>query len=318
MQPLANVTRLAENRPLAWLIGAGALSSFGDWLYLAALPIFVYQETGDAALLGLAAAARLLPFFLLSMPAGAVADRFDRRHVVIVAESLRGGLMVLMAIASLLDGGVLLLIVLATLAASAGTFAMPAQSALVPQLARDPQELGIANATASTLNNTAGILGPIVAGGLVLTTGLAVACAINGLTFAIVVVMLLTSRPATAARNDVGAGIATDVASAPAGRLEPRDRPGGSVLGIIRGAAAALTLDAAVSFASGALGVVPVLIAVDSLHAGEAFAGILNAAGGVGAVAGGLAAGAIVNRAPRAGHVLGIAAAPTSIAVLGA
>jgi MFS family permease len=301
--------RLSRNRPLALLIGAGALSAFGDWLYLAALPIIVYQQTHDAALVGLAAAGRLLPFLLLSVPAGVVVDRFDRRLVTMVAEAIRCVLMLAMAAAYILGAGVVVLIVLATGAAAGGTFAMPAQNALVPQLARDDDELGLANATSATLGNVANVLGPIVAGGLVIATGLGAAFVVNGLSFAVVVVTLIAIRPARS-QSAPEAG-SDDV------HLGTRDEPVAGWSALARSAAGPIVLDAAVSFGAGALGVLPVLIAVDGLHAGAAFAGVLGAAAGLGAVGGGLVAGLLVNGRPGRGIRLGIAVAGGAIGLLG-
>ena len=58
----------------------------------------IYRETGNAALVGAFGAVRLLPYILLSVPAGIVADRFDRRLVLLVSDLYRGSLMVLMAL----------------------------------------------------------------------------------------------------------------------------------------------------------------------------------------------------------------------------
>ena len=292
MRLLADLRSIRSNRPLTALVAASAVSSFGDWLYLAAVPIIVFQETQDAALLGLAAAGRLLPFLLLSMPAGLVADRFDRRRILLATESTRAVLMFAMAVAYVLDLGVGILIAISMASAALGTFAMPAQSALMPELARDDTELGVANATSAALDNVGSIGGPMVAGLLVLTTGLGAACALNGLTFVCVVVLLAATRPpprSTPARQ-------------PAEGREPSGAPGregpadGGRRPFARPTLQATVLDAAVSFGAGSLGVMPVLIAVDHVGAGEALAGLIGAAGGIGASLGGLAAASLLGR----------------------
>jgi MFS family permease len=300
------IRRLARNRRLSAVLAAAALSSFGDWLYLAALPMVVYQATGDAALLGLAAAGRLLPFFLLSVPAGAIADRFDRRRVVIVAETARAAIMLLMAAIALLGGSAVALIVLATMSAAAGTFAMPAHLALIPELARDDDELGLANATSMTLDNGASVLAPLAAAVLVMAAGLAPACAVNGLTFLVVVGALVTIGPS---RERPARGHESD---RPAEAVQPA-RP---VRTLVSDALPVFALDAAVSFAAGALGVLPVLLAVHTLGGGEELAGLVNAAGGAGAVIGGVAAGLLVGRDQRAWVRLGIAAAAAGVAAI--
>src|SRR3990170_3893187 len=97
--------RLLRNRALARLLAGEFVSGIGDWLYLVALLIIIYEGSGrDAVLLGIVGAARVVPYVLLSVPAGIAADRFDRRMILIVTDVLRGGIMVLLAILAAFDG----------------------------------------------------------------------------------------------------------------------------------------------------------------------------------------------------------------------
>ena len=89
MRAIDHLRAMTTNRPLAALIAVGAVSGMGDWLYLTALPILIYQRTGDAVLVGLTGAARLLPAIVLSMPAGLVADRFPQRSILMITEAAR-------------------------------------------------------------------------------------------------------------------------------------------------------------------------------------------------------------------------------------
>jgi MFS family permease len=61
------------------LIGASALSQFGNWLYNAALLAYVYSATHSAGWVGAATICRLLPYVLLGPLGGMIADRYDRR-----------------------------------------------------------------------------------------------------------------------------------------------------------------------------------------------------------------------------------------------
>jgi MFS family permease len=151
---------MMANRPLGALIGASALSGAGDWVYLTALPVLVFQRTGDPALVGAAAAARLVPFFLLSMPAGWVADRFDQRAVLLATELVRCIAMLAIAALCATNADIVAILGLTVIAAAAGTFSMPAIGGLVPELAGDDLELGRANAIRSTLDSLAGIVAP--------------------------------------------------------------------------------------------------------------------------------------------------------------
>src|ERR1700675_2376335 len=133
-----NVYReLLSNRPLMRLLLGEFVSGIGDWLYIVAIFVVIYRESGDAALVGAFGAIRLLPYILLSVPAGFVADRFDRRIVLLVSDLYRGALMVAMAIVVAPDGPTLVLAALAILATCGSAFFYPAMGAYLPALAKD-------------------------------------------------------------------------------------------------------------------------------------------------------------------------------------
>ena len=77
---------LLVDRALIRLLFGEFVSSIGDWLYLVALLVIVYDRSKDPVLLGVVGAARVLPYVLLSVPAGIVADRYDRRLVLLVTD----------------------------------------------------------------------------------------------------------------------------------------------------------------------------------------------------------------------------------------
>ena len=82
--------RLLRNRNLARLLLGEFVSGIGDWLYLVAILIVIYAETRSAVLLGIMGAARILPYVILSVPAGFVVDHFDRRMVLLVTDIAPG------------------------------------------------------------------------------------------------------------------------------------------------------------------------------------------------------------------------------------
>jgi MFS family permease len=203
MRTLDPMRQLLRNRPLAALIGAGAVSGIGDWIYMTALPVLVYARTGDAALVALATLGRLVPFFVLSMPAGIAADRFPRRVILVLTETVRCVAMLLIAGLCLVGADVGVVIALTMLAAAAGTISMPALASLTPELAADDAELGRANAIRATLDSLACVVGPAVAGVLILVGGLPFAFALNGLSFATVAIALIAWRSPARSRTDL-------------------------------------------------------------------------------------------------------------------
>src|ERR687893_1314714 len=108
--------RLLANGPLTRLLVGEFVSSVGDWLYLVALLIVVYAEAQSPLLLGVVGAARVVPYLVLSVPAGIVADRYDRRLVLLITDVARGVIMVVLTVATLLGAPVLVIVALAILA----------------------------------------------------------------------------------------------------------------------------------------------------------------------------------------------------------
>jgi hypothetical protein len=76
MRALAAYRSLLSNRPLSRLLGGEFVSGIGDWLHIVAILVAIYRESNDPAILGLFGAARVLPYVVLSIPAGIAADRF--------------------------------------------------------------------------------------------------------------------------------------------------------------------------------------------------------------------------------------------------
>jgi MFS family permease len=288
---------------LARLLAGEFVSGIGDWLYLVAVLVLVYAESESPVLLGIVGAARILPYVLLSVPAGIVADRFDRRMVLLVTDVARGVLMLALAAAVAVDASILVVVGLSILAACFSTFFNPAIAALVPTLV-DERDLGPANSAWATLDNLAFIIGPALAGLLLAAGGVEIAFLLNAASFAVVAVVLwrLPIRPTA----PTATGDGPEAAPVPEGWRLLASRLVGP-----------FALDSATSFVSGGLGVLTVLLAVDVLDAGEAGTGYLNAAVGVGGVVAGIAGGALLARPLRVPLVLGGAIGAVGLAWLG-
>jgi MFS family permease len=129
-----------------WLLASSVISNIGDGIALAAGPLLVAAQTRDPLLVSMALLAQQLPNLLFGLPAGAIADRFDRRRIVAMVNLVRAGVLVVLA-ATIVSGAVGIAIVLATLfvLGTAEIFADVSSSSLVPRVV--PREhLGIANA----------------------------------------------------------------------------------------------------------------------------------------------------------------------------
>ncbi len=270
-----------RNTALSQLLIGEFISGIGDWLYLVAVLVVVYSESNSPVLLGIIGAARILPYVLLSVPAGIVADRFDRRMVLLVTDVARGVLMVALAASVALGASTLVIIALSILAACFSTFFGPAIASLLPTLVSE-DDLGPANSAWATLDNVAFIIGPAIAGILLAVGGLEVAFLLNAVSFAVVAVILWRLKvPERAVPADTREG--------------EEEQPVGW-RDLARPMAGPFILDAATSFVGGGLGVLTVVIAIDVLGAGEAGTGWLQAATGVGGVVAGVAGGALLAR----------------------
>jgi MFS family permease len=270
-----------RNPALTQLLAGEFVSGIGDWLYLVAILVVVYAESNSPVLLGIIGAARILPYVLLSVPAGIVADRFDRRMVLLVTDVARGLLMLVLVGAVVVDAPAIVVVIVSILAACFSTFFNPAIAALVPMLV-DERDLGTANSAWATLDNVAFIIGPALAGLLLAQGGLAFAFLINAVTFAVVAVVLWRLRvpPRPAAETS----------------SQETDEEAAGWRRLARTMAGPLVLDGAASFVVGGVNVLTVLLAVDVLNAGESGTGFLQAATGVGGVVAGIAGGALLAR----------------------
>jgi MFS family permease len=168
---LATYRRVLGNSALTRLLAGEFVSSIGDWLYLVALLVVVYQRSNSAALLGVVGAARVLPYVLLSVPAGMLVDRFDRRMVLLVTDLARGTVMLGLAALVWFNASLVAIIALTLLAATFSTFFGPAIAAFLPSLARDESELGPANSAWASLDNLGFVIGPALAGVLIAVGG---------------------------------------------------------------------------------------------------------------------------------------------------
>ena len=328
-----NVYReLLGNRPLMRLLLGEFVSGIGDWLYIVAIFVVIYRESGDAALVGAFGGIRLLPYVFLSVPAGIVADRFDRRIVLLVSDLYRGSLMVLMAILVATSGPTLLIAALAILAASGSAFFYPAMGAYLPALARDERQLGPANSAWASIQNFSFIVGPAIAGIVLAVGSVLIAFVLNALSF-IFIAVILWSLPPSRAGQAVATTTATEapktppattpalaegttVATTPAPAQAPATTPAPAAAPLrIRPLVGLTVVQLMAGFLGGGLQVITVILAIDVLKSGEQANGYLNAAIGVGGLIGGIGAGALVLRR-RLGMPLLIGAIVTGVGTI--
>jgi MFS family permease len=172
-----------------------ALSASGTWFQNLAAALLIYRLTHSALLLGLLNFSQFIPILVLTPWAGAVADRVDRRRLLLVfqtvAVGLAGGLALLawggLATTWVVIGDALCLGVVSA-------FSAPAQQALIVSLVR-PDDVPTAVALNSMTFNLARALGPVGAALTVHYLGIPASFAVNAASFGIFVAALLVVRP---------------------------------------------------------------------------------------------------------------------------
>src|SRR5882762_4918194 len=116
-----------------WLLSALAVSQIGDWLYNLALVVLVYNRTHSALWAGVTTAARVVPVVVLGPLGGVLADRFDRRRIMIVCDLARMGLMVVLAAIAAFRLPIVLAPVIAAAATAAAAPYIPCVAAVTPR-----------------------------------------------------------------------------------------------------------------------------------------------------------------------------------------
>lgn len=183
-------TRLWRNESfLRFFIGAG-LSVVGDWFNTVAIAVLTYRLTGRVALVAVTLAVSVLPRLVLAPVGGALADRFERRGLLIALDSARAVVALLPLLAH--DGGSVWVIYLAVLLLQAGTCIYnPAQGAYVSHLVPDDL-LETANAAYATMRDVGMFAGPALAAVALGIFGPAIAFWSNALSFVIAAMLLRT------------------------------------------------------------------------------------------------------------------------------
>lgn len=190
-----------HNRNYRLYFSGQMLSAMGTWMQAVALAFLVLKLTGSGTDLGLTTAARFLPIFVFGPFGGLIADRLDKRRVLYVTQTLSG--LVAGIFALLIGIGVIemwMVYLLALLLGGINVFDNPARQSFISEMVR-PNELSNAITLNSVSMNLARVFGAAVGGLLVAELGLVMCFALNGVSFAAVLVSLLLMRSAELFRS---------------------------------------------------------------------------------------------------------------------
>jgi MFS family permease len=178
-----------------WL--AVLASNIGTWMQTVGAQWLLVERGSGSAVIALVQTASTLPVLLLALPAGALADSFDRRRLLIAVMAFQATVVAVLAaltFAGEMSSGLLLAL---TFVLGAGTaLTAPTYQALIPDLVPRPQVPAAASLGAVSMN-VARAVGPALAGLIVAHVNVAAVFTLNAVSFIAVAVVLLARRTPT-------------------------------------------------------------------------------------------------------------------------
>jgi MFS family permease len=247
----------------------------GGYAYSIAIAVFAYEEGGVTAV-GALTAVRLATAAAVAPFAASLADRHRREHVMLASDLVRVATVATAAVAAHLHWSAFVVYAMAILTTSAGTVFRPAEAALLPTIARTPDELTAANVSSSTIDSVGSFVGPALGAFLLALSSTSLVFAVDAAAFAWSASLIARVRsprlPAVVGEehDEHRHGLLGGVRAI---RREPRLR-------------LLIGLYGAQAFVAGALSVLVVVTALRLLDLGSAGVGVLEAASGVGSIVG--------------------------------
>ncbi len=252
--------------------------------------------------------------------AALLGDRHDRALVMLSSDLVRAVALAATTVAALADAPPMVVYVLAVVVTVASTAFHPAQGALLPTLARTPDELTAANVTSATIVNLSGFVGPAVGGLLIAVIGVDLVFGLTAITMAwsAWLISRLRRSPADGAPEVPAAAGDPAAEAVERGSFLREAVAGFGVIGRDRRLRVLVGLSGLVGLTAGTLNVFIVVLALEELDLGDAGVGYLNAAVSVGGVIGALAAAALIGGSRlAAGYALGVVLWGVPLALIG-
>ncbi|MDD7962353.1 MFS transporter [Microbacterium thalli] len=191
-------------RDFRWLFASSVTSNIGDGIALAAAPLLIASMTDSPVLVASGAIMQYLPWLLFGLHAGAIADRVDRRLLIMVANGIRA--LVLIGLCVFLVTGIAsiwMVLIVAFLYGTAEVFVDTTSSTLLPMMVRT-SDLGIGNARLQAGFLVANQLGGPPLGAFLFALGSFWPFAVQGLCVALAIVLI--SRIAATRRIELADG----------------------------------------------------------------------------------------------------------------
>lgn len=192
---LKTALRALNSRNYRLFFSGQLVSLIGMWIGQLAMSWLIYEMTGSRTLLGFVAFSGQVPAFLLGPWAGVLVDRWKLQKTIIVTQTLFMSLTLTLAILTL--AGVIApahIILIAILQGVINAFDLPARQAFLVKMVDKREDLPSAIALNSMMFNSARLVGPAVAGGLIAAIGTGNCLLLNGLSFSAVLISLFAIK----------------------------------------------------------------------------------------------------------------------------
>jgi MFS family permease len=274
---------VVTNRALRRVQLSWAASITAYWAFIIALAVYAYGE-GGAAAVGLVGVIRVLPAFVAAPFAGVLGDRYRREVILVILSFVRAGFMAATAAVLFAGGPTWLVYALSGGVALMASTVRPLQSALLPQLAKTPEELTAANLVLTTVESSGIFLGPAAGGILLAATNAETVFAAATVGFVVASVLLVGIKVEALAERAAEGGFFREFLG------------GFGAIASDRNLTLIISLYGIQTLVAGALNVLIVVAALELLDLGESGVGFMNSAVGVGGLLGAVAAFALVGR----------------------
>jgi MFS family permease len=298
--PLRALRGVVGNRPMARMQVAFLLFNVAEPATWVAMLVYAFDAGGTGAV-GFVSILLLIPAGVLAPVAASLGDRFPRERVVRVGYLVQGVLTAAVAAAMAAGASSALVYTVALVWSVTFSTSRPGHHALLPSLARSPEEVAAGNSVSSLTEGLGGAIGALLAAGIVAVAG-------PGAVFIVSAVILVGAAALTLGVRPPAAGEPS------AERFHPwalaKDTIDGLVaLATARGPRLLVTIAAVLALATGVVGVLTVPLAIDVLGLGDPGVGFIGTAWSVGSFVGAGASVAFVTRRRLAWPIVGAAIA---------
>ncbi len=193
--PIRHLLRALRSRNYRLFVAGQSVSLVGTWMQMVAMSWLVYRLTGSAMLLGVIGFISQIPTLLISPVAGVLADRWDRRRLLIATQTLamlQAACLALVVLTGIVQ--VWQIILLSLILGIVSAFDIPIRQSFVVEMVEHREDLGNAIALNSSMVNGARLIGPSIAGLLVASVGEGICFVLNAISYLAVIVALAAMR----------------------------------------------------------------------------------------------------------------------------